>query len=61
VQIFDREGNYKRQFGSLGKEVGSQFQFPYAVASDVHGNLLVLDETNWLLQVFSPEQAPLYA
>jgi tripartite motif-containing protein 2/3 len=57
VQIFDREGNYKRQFGSEGNAVvqrDGQFYGPSALASDVHGNLLVLDQTN-RLQVFSPE------
>ena len=54
VQIFDHEGKYKRQFGSRGKEADSQFYGPSALASDVHGNLLVLDLTN-RLQVFSPE------
>jgi DNA-binding beta-propeller fold protein YncE len=58
VQIFDREGNYKRQFGSrqlsTGKEADGQLFRRAALASDVHGNLLVLDETNRLL-VFSPE------
>jgi hypothetical protein len=54
VQIFDHEGNYKRQFGSKGYEADSQFFYPSALASDVHGNLLVLDYYN-RLQVFSPE------
>jgi hypothetical protein len=54
VQIFDREGNYKRQFGSEGKEADGQFECPSAVASDAHGNLLVLDKTT-RLPVFSPE------
>jgi tripartite motif-containing protein 71 len=54
VQIFDREGNYKRQFGSEGKEVNGQFFRPTSLVSDVHGNLLVLDDPN-RLQVFSPE------
>jgi hypothetical protein len=54
VQIFDREGNYKRQFGTYGKETDGQFDLPSSLASDVHGNLLVLDFTN-RLQVFSPE------
>jgi tripartite motif-containing protein 2/3 len=54
VQIFDSEGKYKRQFGSKGKEVDGQFNGPSALASDVHGNLLVLDFTN-RLQVFSPK------
>jgi hypothetical protein len=47
VQIFDRKGNCKRQFGSKGEEAG-QFDLPSALASDAHGNLLVLDWTNRL-------------
>jgi hypothetical protein len=54
VQIFDREGNYKRQFGSEGKAADGQFFLPSALASDAHGTLLVLDFTN-RLQVFSPK------
>jgi hypothetical protein len=53
VQIFDSEGNYKRQFGTEGKE-DSQLHCPSGLASDAHGNLLVVDETN-RLQVFDPE------
>jgi DNA-binding beta-propeller fold protein YncE len=60
VQIFDSEGNYKRQFGSEreGHNTDGQFNFPSALASDVHGNLLVFDNTSDndnRLQVFSPE------
>jgi DNA-binding beta-propeller fold protein YncE len=53
VQIFDSEGNYKRQFGTEGKEDG-QFFGPSGITSDAHGNLLVVDSTN-RLQVFDPE------
>jgi DNA-binding beta-propeller fold protein YncE len=53
VQIFDSEGNYKRQFGTAGKEDG-QFNNPTGLASDAHGNLLVADNTK-RLQVFGPE------
>jgi DNA-binding beta-propeller fold protein YncE len=64
VHIFDREGNYKRQFGNEGEGRGGersangQLYFPSALASDAHGNLLVLDRTT-RLQVFSPEGAHL--
>jgi DNA-binding beta-propeller fold protein YncE len=51
VQIFDSEGNYKRQFGTEGKEEDGQ---PSGLASDAHGNLLVTDRTN-RLQVFNHE------
>jgi DNA-binding beta-propeller fold protein YncE len=54
VQIFDSEGNYKRQFGTEGKDADGQFNMPSGLASDAHGNLLVLDRTN-RLQVFDPE------
>jgi DNA-binding beta-propeller fold protein YncE len=53
VQIFDSEGKYKRQFGTKGKE-DCQFFCPTDLASDAHGNLLVMDSTN-RMQVFSPE------
>jgi DNA-binding beta-propeller fold protein YncE len=66
VQIFDSEGNYKRQFGTKGKEADGQLSEPMGkeedgrlseprgLASDAHGNLLVVDDTN-RLQVFDPE------
>jgi hypothetical protein len=54
VQIFDSEGNYKRQFGTKGNEADGQFYMPSGLASDAHGNLLVTDRTN-RLQVFDPE------
>jgi DNA-binding beta-propeller fold protein YncE len=54
VQIFDSEGNYKRQFGTKGKEADGQLCSPAGLASDAHGNLLVVDLTN-RLQVFDPE------
>jgi hypothetical protein len=43
VQIFDSEGNYTRQFGTEGKEADGQFYCPSGLASDAHGNLLVVD------------------
>jgi DNA-binding beta-propeller fold protein YncE len=54
VQIFDSEGNYKRQFGTKGKEADGQLSEPMDLASDAHSNLLVVDATN-RLQVFNPE------
>jgi hypothetical protein len=59
VQIFDSEGNYKRQFGTEGKEDGqrnvtAEESGPTGLASDAHGNLLVVDDTN-RLQVFDPK------
>jgi tripartite motif-containing protein 2/3 len=60
VQIFDVEGNYKRQFGAEDEggnadaDCAGKFCGPSALASDVHGNLLVADLTH-RLQVFNPE------
>jgi DNA-binding beta-propeller fold protein YncE len=54
VQIFDSEGKYKRQFGTEGKKADGQLYNPAGLASDAHGNLLVVDRTN-RLQVFDPE------
>jgi DNA-binding beta-propeller fold protein YncE len=53
VQIFDSAGNYKRQFGTKGEEDGQLF-YPSGLASDAHGNLIVMDLTN-RLQVFDHE------
>jgi hypothetical protein len=54
VHIFDDKGNYKRQFGTKGKETDGELSYPQGLTSDAHGNLLVTDSTN-RLQVFSPE------
>jgi sugar lactone lactonase YvrE len=56
VQIFDSEGKYKykRQFGTEGTEADGQVYLPSGLASDAHGNLLVVDHT-YRLQVFDPE------
>jgi DNA-binding beta-propeller fold protein YncE len=54
VQIFDSEGNYKRQLGTEGGEADGQLYCPVGLASDAHGNLLVTDSTN-RLQVFDHE------
>ena len=59
VMMFDREGNYLRQFGARGGSSISavkegQFLGPTALASDAHGNIIVTDNTN-RLQVFSSE------
>jgi hypothetical protein len=57
VQIFDSEGNYKREFGSEGKETDGQLYRPNGTTHHLRRPrqpLLVLDDTN-RLQVFSPE------
>ena len=59
VQIFDREGNYKRQFGSYGTEDG-QFSTLSTIghgglASDACGNILIVDYGSHRLQVFNAQ------
>jgi DNA-binding beta-propeller fold protein YncE len=54
VQIFDNEGNYRRQFGAQSGGTDGHFYRPIGLTSDVHGNLLVTDQTN-RLQVFNAE------
>jgi hypothetical protein len=52
-----REGGYTKgrwQSRQAG-EADGQFYHPSALASDAHGNLLVLDFVTDRLQVFSPE------
>ena len=53
MQIFDREGNYLRQFGTKGREEDGQLDDPESLASDAHGNILVTDRATSRLQVFN--------
>jgi tripartite motif-containing protein 2/3 len=53
VQIFDYEGNFKRQFGKIGDADG-EIDSGGGIACDVHGNLLVTDAFH-RLQVFNPD------
>ena len=52
VQIFDLQGNFKRKFGSYGEEDG-QFMRTDSLASDAHGNILVIGFGTSRLQVFN--------
>ena len=52
LQIFDFSGNYKRQFGSKGAEADAHFHGPAGLATDGHGNMLVLDSRTDRLQLF---------
>ena len=50
VQVFDRDGNYVRQFGTYGEGDG-QLEFPAAITSDSFGNILIANR-QCRLQVF---------
>jgi DNA-binding beta-propeller fold protein YncE len=52
VQMFDRDGNFVRKWGSLGSEPG-QFNRPSGLAADAEGNLLVVDSLNNRVQTFA--------
>lgn len=51
VQVFDKEGNYIRQFG-IGGAGDGQFNEPVGLAQDGQGNIYVADTWNKRVQVF---------
>ena len=55
IQIFDRQGNFQRKFGSYGTEEDGQFRLVHSLASDAYGNILVVDLYTTRLQVFNSE------
>jgi DNA-binding beta-propeller fold protein YncE len=56
VQIFDRERNYKRQFGSYGTEDGQFSTIDQGgLTSDACGNILIVDYGAHRLQVFNAQ------
>ena len=52
IQIFDRAGNYSRQFGQKlsGQEM---FKLPLGIVYDKHNNILVSDSHNHTVSVFT--------
>jgi DNA-binding beta-propeller fold protein YncE len=52
IQMFDRNGHFLGQFGSLGNGPG-QFDSPHSIVSDAMGNLLVGDRSR--IQTFRPD------
>ena len=50
----DREGNYKKAWGTLGVEPGN-FSLPHAVAIDSKGRVYVADRNNIRVQVFDAD------
>src|SRR4051794_1552585 len=43
VQVFDADGKFEREFGSLGSDRG-QFTIPFDVGVDGRGNVYVTDD-----------------
>jgi DNA-binding beta-propeller fold protein YncE len=54
VQVFDRDGNFLRRWGSLGSGPG-QFNHPSGLAADQEGNVLVVDSLNNRVQKLTPD------
>jgi hypothetical protein len=54
IQVFDKDGNYKRTIGGRGNGP-TDFLNPNALSIDTHGNLLVADSMNYRIQVLTPE------
>jgi sugar lactone lactonase YvrE len=51
IVVYDRNGNYLRQWGRLGSAPG-ELRTPHAVDIDAHGRLVVADRGNNRLQIF---------
>jgi DNA-binding beta-propeller fold protein YncE len=52
IQIFSKEGEFIRSFGSKGEEEG-EFRWPKGVTCDHDGNIIVCDTVNHRIQIFS--------
>jgi DNA-binding beta-propeller fold protein YncE len=53
IQVFDRDGKYRKSFGSVGRQFG-QFARPKEIATDRDGNIYVVDSAFGNFQVFTP-------
>jgi hypothetical protein len=56
VQVFDANGTFIRQVGSLGSLDG-QFILPYDLSADAAGNLYVIDDQQGRVTKFGPDGA----
>lgn len=57
IQVFDREGNFIRLFGKggVGNKEDGALMYPFAVAVDREGTVVVSDAGNYRMQIFSSE------
>ena len=58
VRIFDLEGKLQEEWGSLGDGAG-EFRYPFRVAQDSVGRIMVTDALNSRIQIFTPRGEPL--
>ena len=54
IEVFDLDGQHLFSFGEHGNSPGN-FNFPYDVAVDSEGDIIVLDSGNFRVQVFDSE------
>jgi hypothetical protein len=54
IQVFDENGVYKRTIGRRGQGPADLLN-PHRLAMDMHGNLIVVDQAYYRIQVLTPE------
>ncbi len=54
IVIFNKNGEYEKQFGSLGEAKG-QFNYPVGIALDSDNNIYVADTRNHRIQIFDED------
>jgi sugar lactone lactonase YvrE len=54
VVVFDKEGRYLHSFGSVGRQFG-QFARPKEIATDLEGNVYVVDTAFGNFQIFTAD------
>ena len=59
IKILNEDLTYRRTFGSYGSDPG-QFKHPYSITINSSGKLIIADNSNNRIQVFSPEGQFLY-
>ena len=53
IQVFDKDGNHKLSFGTIGRYPG-QFFSPKGISTDSDGNIYVVDTAFGNVQIFNP-------
>jgi DNA-binding beta-propeller fold protein YncE len=59
VVVYDAQGTYITQFGSVGFEPG-QFDEPVGIAVDIEGRVYIADTWNQRIQVMAPDKSGSY-
>lgn len=58
VKVFDLEGNVLNQWGGLGED-REKFRYPFRIARDSTGRIIVSDSLNSRVKTFTPKGEPL--